>query len=177
MIDAAGFGRALFELAGENGTTQRIHEELAVICQALREQPDYVTLLDTPAVAVEEKLELLRTSLGAAEPMLLNCLCILCEKRAMHRLAACAAAYDACYDESLGIVRATAITAVPMQERQKTALCRKLEAITGKTVVLTNRTDERLIGGITLRYGGVQLDDSIRARLDSLHRKLNDTIV
>lgn len=177
MIDAAGFGRALFELAVENGTTQRVHEELAVICQALREQPEYVTLLDTPAIGVEEKLSLLRTSLGAAEPMLLNCLCILCEKREIHRLPACAAAYGACFDEAQGILRATAVTAVPMQERQKSALCRKLETITGKTVVLTNRTDERLIGGITLRYAGVQLDDSIRARLDSLHRKLNDTIV
>ena len=36
---------------------------------------------------------------------------------------------------------------------------------------------EKLIGGITLRYGGVQLDDSIRHRLDELHRSLSHTIV
>ena len=49
--------------------------------------------------------------------------------------------------------------------------------ITGKTVILTNRTDESLLGGITLRYGGVQLDDSIRSRLDKLRRSLSDMIV
>ena len=57
------------------------------------------------------------------------------------------------------------------------ALSKKLESITDKTVILTNRIDENLIGGITLRYGGVQLDDSIRSRLDKLRRSLSDTIV
>ena len=64
-----------------------------------------------------------------------------------------------------------------MQERQKTALREKLAHITGKTVLLTNRTDPALVGGITLRYAGVQLDDSIRARLDKLRRSLSETIV
>lgn len=177
MIDAAGYGKALFELAAENGTAERMTQELDVLCQALREEPAYVTLLDTPAVSVEEKLALLRQSFGGVEPMLLNCLCILCEKRAMHQLPAVAAAFRTCCDEAQGILRATAITAVPMEARQKTALCSKLSAITGKRVHLTNQVDASLIGGITLRYGGVQLDDSIRARLDSLHRRLNDTIV
>ena len=44
-------------------------------------------------------------------------------------------------------------------------------------MILTNRVDETLIGGMTLRYGGVQLDDSIRSRLDKLRRSLSETIV
>ena len=64
-----------------------------------------------------------------------------------------------------------------MLERQKTALREKLERITGKNVELTCRTDASLLGGVTLRYGGVQLDDSIRARLDKLRRSLSETIV
>ena len=109
--------------------------------------------------------------------MLLNFLCLLCEKREMHSFSACADAYDVCYDEAHQLLRATAITAVPMLPRQCDALREKLEHITGKTVVLTNRTDESLLGGITLRYGGVQLDDSIRSRLDKLRRSLSDMIV
>ena len=37
--------------------------------------------------------------------------------------------------------------------------------------------DAGYMDGVTLRYGGVQLDDSIRARLDKLRRSLSDTIV
>lgn len=177
MIDAAGYGKALFELAAENGTDLQVREELETIRAALRAEPRYVTLLDTPAVATEEKLSLLREAFGASDPMVLNFLSLLCEKRSVYQFSACADVYDACCDEAHNLLRATAITAVPMQERQKDALKEKLSAITGKTVLLTNRIDETLIGGITLRYGGVQLDDSIRSRLDKLRRSLSDTIV
>ncbi|MBQ6432199.1 MAG: ATP synthase F1 subunit delta [Oscillospiraceae bacterium] len=177
MIDTAGYGKALFELAAENGTDTQVREELEVVRAAFKAQPDYVTLLDTPAVATEDKLRLLREAFGKIDPMALNFLSILCEKRACWQFSACADVFDACYDEAHGLLRATAITAVPMQERQREALKEKLSAITGKTVILTNRVDETLIGGMTLRYGGVQLDDSIRSRLDKLRRSLSETIV
>ena len=43
--------------------------------------------------------------------------------------------------------------------------------------MLKNSVDPALIGGITLRYGGVQLDDSIQSRLDRLRRSLGEAIV
>ena len=177
MIDAAAYGKALFELAQEAGEDERVRQELAVVRRALRAQPQYVTLLATPAVQPAEKLGLLQQAFGKTQPMLRNFLCLLCEKRAFYRFFACADAFDACYDEAHELLRATAITAVPMLERQKTALRAKLERITGKTVELTCCTDASLLGGVTLRYGGVQLDDSIRARLDKLRRSLSETIV
>ena len=42
---------------------------------------------------------------------------------------------------------------------------------------LTCRTDPTLLGGITLRYGGIQLDDTIRSRLERLRRSLSQTVV
>lgn len=177
MIDAAGYGKALFELARENGTQERIYEELELVCKVMEGNPPYVTLLDTPAVSTEEKLSLVKEAFGSVEPMLLNFLSILCEKRSVHLLSACAGEYNKRYDEARNILRATAITAVSMTPRQQAALKAKLMRLTGKTVILENQTDEKLIGGITLRYGGEQLDDSIRHRLDELHRSLSDTIV
>ena len=53
MIDTAGYGKALFELSSENGTDETVRGELELVREALRRQPEYVTLLDTPAVAVE----------------------------------------------------------------------------------------------------------------------------
>ena len=167
MIDAASYGRALFQLAEEDGCGDGVLEELQLVRRALRENPGYVTLMDTPAVAGPEKHALL----------LRNFLCLLCDRRALWQLPACLTAYEAAYDEAHGILRATAITAVPMQQRQREALCARLESLTGKTVSLTCRTDPTLLGGITLRYGGIQLDDSIRSRLERLRRSLSQTVV
>ncbi len=177
MIDATGYGKALFELSRENGTQERVYGELELVCKALERNPSYVTLLDTPAVSTEEKLSLLKEAFGGVEPMFLNFLSILCEKRSMHLLPVCAGEYNKLYDEARNILRATAITATPMTPKQQAVLKAKLMRLTGKNIVLENQTDASIIGGITLRYGGVQLDDSIRHRLDELHRSLSDTIV
>ena len=177
MIEAADYGKALFELALETGASERVSCDLGLVSSVLEEHPAYVTLLDTPAVGTEEKLSLVKEAFAKTEPILLNFLCILCEKRHMHLLPACAKAYEKQYDEARNILRAMAITAIPMNKRQQKDLREKLQKLTGKTVLLENQTDESLIGGITLRYGGVQLDDSIRHRLDELHRGLSDTIV
>lgn len=177
MIDGAGYGKALFELALENGTEEQVYEELLLVRQAVEESPSYTTLLDTPAVSTEEKLVLVREAFGSMNPMLQNFLCILCEKRCFYQLPACISAYGKLYDEAHSILRATAITAVPMTGKQQAALKEKLEKLTGKRVILENQVDAALLGGMTLRYGGVQLDDSIRNRLDRLSKRLSDTIL
>ena len=177
MIEAAEYGKALLELALQEQKDEIIKEELAVICAAVEQEHGYVTLLDTPAVPIEEKLALVKGAFSKADPLLLNFLCLLCEKRAFYALPACAAAYDKHYDEAHDILRATAFTAVKMDERQCAALQKKLALLTGKQVILKNELDPGLIGGITLRYGGTQLTDSIRSRLDKLHRSLSDTII
>lgn len=177
MIDAASYGRALYELSAEGGTESAVREQLRLICRALEAQPSYIRLMDTPAVGSAEKCRLLKEAFAGAEELLCNFLCILCEKRGFYSLPACKKAFEAAYDEAHSIVRATALTAVPMEQRQKEALVRKLSAMTGKTVELDNRVDPALLGGIRLRYEGVQLDDTIQSRLESLRRSLAEAIV
>lgn len=134
--------------------------------------------MDTPAVAGPEKHALLLQAFSGASQELRNFLCLLCDRRALWQLPACLTAYEAAYDEAHGILRATAITAVPMQPAAGARPCGAgSESLTGKTVSLTCRTDPTLLGGITLRYGGIQLDDSIRSRLERLRRSLSQTVV
>lgn len=177
MIDAASYGKALFQLAQESQEDVRVLDELDAVQQLLRENPSYTMLLDTPAVTKEEKHALLKQAFGGFDPMLLNFLCLLSDNRAFYQLPACRTAYRACFDEAHDIVRAEAITAVPMQDSQRDALQKKLEALTGKNIVLKNSVDPALIGGVTLRYGGVQLSDSIQSRLDRLRSSLDEAIV
>ncbi len=177
MIDAQGYGKALFELAQENQNAAQVRSELQLVLDVLQKNPDYITLMDTPAVSTKEKCALLHSAFGALDDMLGNFLSILCEKRSFYRFNACAQAYFAAYDEANDILRATAITAVAMKRKQREALRTKLAQLTGKNVELTNRIDPSVLGGVTLRYAGVQIDDSIQARLETLRRSLTETIV
>ena len=86
-------------------------------------------------------------------------------------------AYLAIYDESRGIERVEAVTAIPLTEAQLSALSLRLEEKTGKKIVITNTVDKAILGGMKLRYMGIQLDGTVKSRLDSFEKSLKSLIV
>ena len=54
MIDAKEYGKALFLLTEEDGTTAAVAGELEALREILRENPRYEKLLDTPALGKDE---------------------------------------------------------------------------------------------------------------------------
>ena len=60
-----------------------------------------------------------------------------------------------------------------MTQPQKTALTTKLEKMTGKRIVLENKVDPGILGGVVLRYCAKQIDGSVKARLDAFAQTLN----
>lgn len=177
MIDAQEYGRALFELAAEQGADEAILDELSAVEQILRAQPEYVQLLDTPALPKKTRAALGAQAFSHLHPMHLNFIQILCEKHAVKHYGTCASQYRSLFDQSHGILRAAAITAVPISRSQRKALAAKLEGLTGKTVVVTNQVDPQVLGGVRLRLDGTQLDGSLQARLADLRRSLTNAIV
>ena len=74
MIDASAYGRALYELAAEEGRSEEIGAELRLIASAMEQ--GYVNLMDSPAVSKEEKCGLLRSAFRKADQLLQNFLVI-----------------------------------------------------------------------------------------------------
>jgi len=178
MIDAEVYGKALFELAAENGSADRISGEIEDICRIFEKNDRYCTLLDSPAVSLQERLSLLTDAFeGAVDPLLMNFMSMLCKKHSMYKFIKCAEFFRSSYRKISSSLPASVITAVPLSQQQYDALKKKLERITGRAVELEASVDESLIGGVVLRYSGIQLQDSIKNRLDDLRRSLRETTV
>ncbi|MBQ3490630.1 MAG: ATP synthase F1 subunit delta [Clostridia bacterium] len=177
MISAQEYGKALFLLTEEDGTTKIVAEDLKIVQKLLRENPRYEKLLDTPALAKEEKLRLIDRAFSSLSENVLNLMKILCEKHSVYQFSKIADAYAVLYDESRGIERVEALTAVAMTQTQISALTSRLSFLTGKTVVVRNTVDPDILGGVILRYAGKQLDGSLRARLESFEKSLKDIVL
>ena len=177
MIDAGEYGRALFLLSEEDGITELILQDLECLRAVISDTPDYLKLLDTPAIDAEEKIKLADTALSGLHPHLCSLVKILTEKRCAYLLPRIAASFRREYDEARGIERVEAVSAVAMTERQTSLLSEKLAKITGKQIIITNTVDPSILGGIKLRYGGIQLDGSVKTRLDGFARSLRDTVI
>ena len=177
MINAIEYGRALFLLSEENGNTERVREDVTVLIAAIKENPDIIKLLDTPAVSKAERLSVIDKILASVDVNLCSLVKMLAEKREAHSLLKVLEAYLSIYDEARGIERVEAITAIPLSDDQAQRLCERLQKKTGKTIVISNTVDPTILGGIKLRYMGIQLDASLKTRLDSFEKMLSDTII
>lgn len=177
MTDMKEYASALLELARESGEIKRISEELATLKALLLETPEYVKLLDTPAMKKEERLALASEAFGAFSEYLLNLIMILSERHLSSGLVRLADDFAALYDEERGILRAEAVTAVAMSAEQIRKLEQRLGAITGRVVILGNTVDPSVLGGVKLRYAGTQLDGTVRASLDRFERALGESVL
>lgn len=177
MNGAKEYAKALFLLTEEEGTTETVLEELSAIAGIMRENPDYSRLLDTPALTKEERLSLINEALSSFNEKLTNLIKILAEGRLSHVIPQLHKEYNALYCDARGILHAEAVTAIPMSEIQLLNMKEKLESETGKQVVLKNTQDKSILGGVVLRYGGVQLDGSVKTRLDKFEEALAKTII
>lgn len=177
MSGAAEYAKALFLLSEEEKNTDITVKDAASVLAVLKENPDYHNLADTPALPTNEKTGLIDSAFSSVNRNLLSLMKILCENREFYSLPKILSDYLSLVDESRGILNVTAVTAVPMTENQKTAMKEKLSAMTGKTIRLENRTDPKVLGGVRLRYAGVQLDSTLETRLNALEKSLKAAIV
>ena len=177
MINAIEYGRALFLLTEEVGTTDRVREDVTVLRSAVKENPDVIKLLDTPAVSKEERLAVIDKIMAGLDGHLTNLVKMLAEKREAHSLVKVLDAYLAVYDEARGIERVEVISAVALSPEQSERLRGRLERKTGKTIIIVNTVDKSVLGGIKLRYMGIQLDGTLKTRLDTFERALTETVV
>ena len=163
------YGESLYELAKDENLTKLIGEQLAVLQQAFRQEPDFIRLLSSPNLTKAERCQILDDSFrGKVHAYLLNFLKILTEKGYMRHFSDCCDAYMEHFDQDNGILRVTAVTAVALNEDQADRLTRKLTGITGKNIVLKNRIDSAVLGGVRLDYDGQRLDDTVSHRMASI---------
>ena len=60
---------------------------------------------------------------------------------------------------------------------QTRKLTEKLVTITGKTVLLTNRIEPGILGGIRLDYDGTRVDGTVSHRLEAVRSMLKNTVL
>ena len=172
------YGEALYDLAKSEGLSHRILQELEVLAESFRREPEFLRLLSAPNVSKAERCAVLDASFeGKVHPYVLNFLKLLTEKSYARHFADCCAAYHTHYNLDNGILPVTAVTAVALTKEQADKLSAKLSALTGKKVDLMNRVDPGILGGVRLDYDGKRLDDTVSHRLVSVRNMLKNTVL
>ena len=110
-------------------------------------------------------------------PYLLNFLMILLENNLLRGFGSCCRTFRESYNKDHGIEEATVTSAVELTDAQAESLRSKLEQISGKTVVLTQKVDSAVLGGLKVEIGGRLLDGTVMGRLADLRKKVSETVL
>ena len=174
MKDAAKiYGEALYELARSEELDGQLLPQLRGAAELLTGAPEYQYILSSPAISKAERTGLLDQAFSRqVHPYVLNFLKILCERGALHEFEGCVSAFTALYNQAHGIVEASVTTGVPLEEEQRTRLIDKLSAMTGKRIVLSEKVDPGVVGGVLLEMNGKRYDNTLRHRLEAIHAAL-----
>ncbi len=169
------YGDAIYSLALEEDCLDEVMEGLELAVGVFRDNPGYLTLVQNPALSKEERLGLLDEAFGGTHEYVLHLLKLLCERSALALTAGCFEQFKTLVYAQRGILPVEVISAVPLTDAQQEALRTKLEAKTGKTVLLQSKLDPTVLGGVKLRYEGRELDGTAAGRLGALRQMLTQS--
>lgn len=175
--NAKNYGDALFMLAKELDEIDAVKADFETLCAVMANNSEYLKLLDTPSLSREERVKLVDSAFGTLNKNLVNMFKILTERRLVYLVFKIRDAYILEYDEHYNIERVEAISAISLTPEQLYKLQHKLEKVTGKQIVVTNTIDPSILGGMKLRYLGIQLDGSIKTKLDNFEKSLKDLVI
>ena len=151
--------------------------ELSALDGIFREQPDFVKLLGTPTVTMDEKLGMIKDIIadGVSE-YTGNLLCVLTERGRMGCFSGIVKNFRALYNEHFRIAEITVTASAPLSESVREKIAAKMSEVTGKTVSIKEKVDPSIIGGVVIDYGSTRYDGSVRTRLNELKKELGGVI-
>jgi F-type H+-transporting ATPase subunit delta len=173
-IQAKRYAQAAFELAREQNSIERWRADLAKIA-ALAEVREFAETLNNPAIADSAKKKLLDSQIATVNPMAVNLVYLLVSKGKFKLIHSINQTFRQLVDALQGVDKAEVTTAVALDSEEKQRIIQYLGKISGKKVVITEKIDDQIIGGIIARVGGKIIDGSTSSKLTALGNELAET--
>ena len=172
-IVADKYSSAMLELAQEQGNLVTTEENLLYVASVLNEQPELVGFINNPIVEADAKISLLGKVFGTAvEKTVLHFMYVMVKRGRYRYLQGTIRAFIKKSREARGILEAIVTVAEPLTDTLRDDVQAKLQAMTGKDVIVSVRQDPRIMGGIIIQIGDKRIDGSIARRLDELKKTL-----
>ncbi|MGL5616339.1 MAG: F0F1 ATP synthase subunit delta [Sarcina sp.] len=153
---------ALYEIAKEHDSINEIILEFGQVCDILDEHKELKEIIEHPQISSSEKKSVLKSIFkDKINKDLYNFLELIIDKDRTKELRG---VFDQVEDVLLvksNKVKATVKTCVKLDEEQRKLLIEKLENKYHKEVILEEKIDESIIGGVYLKVGNDVIDGTL----------------
>lgn len=168
---ASRYARALFELSAEHNVADQVEAELATSAELLC-SAEFSAVLFHPKVERQARKDLLARAFADCHVLVQDFLQLLVDKGRERALPQISREYSALAAARRGELKAQVTSAVPLLEAEVERLRVRLGQDV-HSVVIEQKIDDALMGGMIIRIGNKIYDGSLLTRIRSLQRRFS----
>ena len=170
------YAKAFFTLAKDKGLTLELRKDAGLISSVCTTSSDFILMLDSPVVKTSQKVEALKRIFeGKINVLSLNFLLLIAENKRENYIPGIFRNLEDLYRQEEGIKSAILTSAQSISEVLVLQIQKILETEFNAKVELSQKVDDRLLGGFVIRVEDKQYDASLSTQLKKIREQLLHT--
>ncbi len=170
------YAKAFFTLAKEKGLTLELRKDAGLISSVCESSSDFKLLLESPVIKTSQKSEALKRIFeGKIHALSINFLLLITENKRENYIPGIFRYLEDLYRREEGVKSAVLTSAQPLKVLLVAQIKEILEKEFKSKVELSQKVDEKLIGGFVLRVEDKQYDASLSTQLKKIREQLLHT--
>ena len=173
---AGRYANALFELARDKSELERVETDLKGFLGLLDESDDLKRLVASPVFSAEiqeNAVSAIADKAGFGD-LTKNLLHVIARNRRLSHVEDIIKGFKALLASHRGEVTAEATSAVALTDDQKAKLKASLKEVAGQDIELITKVDASILGGLIVKIGSQQIDDSLRTKLNNINKRMKE---
>lgn len=167
---ALPYAEALLELIQKYQIVEKANQDIIIVNQVLLESTQLNIFFANPLIKSSSKKDVIKQLFsGQISDIILSFLLVLVDRKRISLLQNIILKYFELECKIQSITLAKVITAIPLTDKQKNKLIKKLEIMTDSTQVNLNITiDSDLIAGFKIQIGSKVIDTSLKDQIEQM---------
>lgn len=170
---ARRYAKGLFDVACEMDLVEEVANELDLVADLCRQQPELKNVMEFQRVPTHVKKEIITGIMeGRFSQVVIGFLELLIDKHRERSFEDIRKSYHDYYRHHMNIVVAEVRTAFPLESEYETRLQDVLQKATGKKIELRVSVQPELIGGLVVKIGDRVYDGSMTKHLEMMEARI-----
>ena len=166
------YGLALFSLAVDENKISQLQEESKVLKGILEENPDFVMILGSSFLSLEERQDILKKTLNNFDDDLIAMLLVVMANNRTNHLVDILDSFNSYCNEYRGVCEGLVYSTLKLQPSDIKKIEEKISKIEHQKVELKNVIDSTLIGGVKVVIHDRIYDGSIKYHIEMMKKDL-----
>lgn len=172
---AQKYSQALFSIVSENGQLEEVKADFDEVVSSVGNTPGFTTFMNNPRISRKNRRQAVSEAFGNAAEPLKNMLLILSDRHRFDDIEAVHAHFTQNYNAHYNQENVVIESVYPLSDEEIESIGKVFIKKTGLSkLLIENKVNESLIGGIRVFIGTKVYDGSVSAQLSDLKNRFRE---